>query len=384
MIYLDYAANTPVCEDVLQTFCEVSRRYAANPNSSHQLGREASARLDESTKQIAQLLHVKDSEIIYTSGASESNNLAIRGIAETYKKYGRHIITTYLEHSSVNGAIAALQSAGYEVDYVDITQSGLVDLEHLKELLREDTILVSICHVDSEVGIRQEINKIGQLLLDYPHCFFHVDATQAVGKIPVSLEHIDLLTFAPHKFYGLNGCGVLIKKEAVMLEPIIYGGMSTTPFRSGTPALALIAATEKALTLSMADREARYQYVEGLNQKLREAFQKYPKVRINSTKHSVAFICNISIMGAKSEAFQAALEQDEIYVSTKAACCAPNTVSRPVYALTKDKKAALSTLRISLSHLTSMEDIELFLGCFDSCYRKFVNQEIKDAKISGN
>ncbi len=365
MIYLDYAANTPVSGEVLQTFCEVSRNYIANPNSPYSLGIQAAKRLDEATQQIKELLNVEKSEIIYTSGASESNNLAIKGTALQYKKYGRHIITTYLEHSSVNGAVAALQNMGYEVDYVDITKSGLVDLEHLKELLREDTVLVSICYVDSEVGIRQQINKIAELIKSYPHCFFHVDATQAVGKIPVNFENVDLITFAPHKFYGLNGCGVLIKKQGMLLEPLIHGGISTTPFRSGTPALSLIASTAKALSLAVSELNARYEYVEKLNKKLREALKRYPNVKINSTEQSVPFILNISVKGAKSEDFQAELAANEIYVSTKSACCAPNTASRPVYALTRDKKAALSTLRISLSHLTTVSELDEFLKCFD-------------------
>lgn len=372
MIYLDYAANTPVNDEVLQTFSEVSREYIANPNSTHKLGKLAKERLDKSTKKIAELLKVNENEIIYTSGASESNNLAIKGVAEHYKRNGKHIITTYLEHSSVNGAMAALQNSGYEIDYVDITESGLVDLEHLKELLRDDTILVSICYVDSEVGIMQQVDKIGDIIYKYPHCFFHVDATQAVGKIPVSFSNVDLITFAPHKFYGLNGCGVLIKKDGVILEPLIHGGISTTSFRSGTPALNLIAATEKALFLVCSEMETRYEYVKSLNKKLRESLMKYPRVRINSTINSIPFILNISITKINTEQFKMVLEEHDIYVSTKSACCAPNTVSRPVYAITKDKKISLSTLRISLSHLTSLQDIELFLEYFDDCYKKLV------------
>jgi len=372
MIYLDYAANTPANEEVIKVFSDVSREYIANPNSAHQLGILAKTRLNESTKKIASLLNVLESEIIYTSGASESNNLAIKGAAEQYKRYGKHIITTYLEHSSVNGAMQTLQNLGYEVDYVDITQSGLVDLDHLKELLRDDTILVSVCYIDSEVGIMQQVDKIAEILSDNPHCFFHVDATQAVGKIPASFSNIDLITFTPHKFYGLNGCGVLIKKEGILLEPLIHGGISTTPFRSGTPALGLIAATEKALSLAYTDMRIRYEYVKSLNENLRESFNNYPGIKINSTINSVPFILNISITNTNTEVFRAALEEYEIYVSTKSACCAPNTVSRPVYALTKDRKTALSTLRISLSHLTSAQDIDLFLKCFDECYRKLV------------
>jgi len=372
MIYLDYAANTPVDQEVLQTFYDTSINYSANPNSTHKLGRDSKARIDSSTKQIAGLLDVKESEIIYTSGASESNNLAIKGIVNNYKKNGKHIITTYLEHSSVIGATAYLQSIGYEVDFVDILDSGLVDLDHLKQLLRQDTVLVCISYVDSEVGIKQPIEKIGELLSSYNNCFFHVDATQAIGKIPVSLTNIDLMSFAPHKFYGLNGCGVLIKKENIILEPLIHGGVSTTAFRSGTPALSLIASIEKALTLALPNIEVRYDYVSLLNSKLRQALSKYSNITINSTHVSTPFVLNISIKGVKGLEFQQALEEYDIYVSTKSACSQPNTVSRPVYAITKDKKIALSTLRISLSHLTTMEELDVFLECFDKCYKKIV------------
>ncbi len=374
MIYLDYAANTPADEQVINTFSNVSREFIANPNSTHELGRLAVERLNKSTEKIAQLLGVSEDEIIYTSGASESNNTAIKGIAGQNKKYGRHVITTFLEHSSVNGAVGYLQNNGFEVDYVEIGSDGLVDLDNLKELLRDDTILVSICYVDSEAGITQQINKIGEILKAYPHCCFHVDATQAVGKIPVSFENVDLATFAPHKFYGLNGCGVLIKKEKVILEPLIHGGISTTSFRSGTPALGMIAAAEKALTLAYENLEQRLNYVSGLNAKLRNALKKYPKVKINSNENSVPFILNISMNKVNTEKFKAELENFDVYVSTKSACCAPNTASRPVYAMTKDRKRALSTLRISLSHLTGENDIDVFLDAFDKCYKKFERQ----------
>ncbi|WP_058485770.1 cysteine desulfurase family protein [Defluviitalea phaphyphila] len=372
MIYLDYAATTPVNEEVLKTFYDISKSYIGNPNSTHKLGQEAKSCLDLSTKKIAEILKVKESEIIYTSGATEANNLAIKGIANEYKRYGKHIISTYLEHSSVTGPLTALQNQGFEIDYVDVLDNGLVDLEHLKELLREDTILVSIGYVDSEVGIKQDINEIGKILLSYPNCFFHVDATQAIGKIPVSFENIDLISFAPHKFYGLNGIGILIKKENVLLEPLIHGGISTTIFRSGTPNLALIASAEKAISLANMDIENKYQYVKNLNQRLQQSLKEYSKVRINSTDKSIPYILNISIKGISTTNFQKELENYDIYVSTKSACCAPNTPSRPVYAITKDRKLALSTLRISLSHYTTMEDIDTFLDCFDKCYKKLV------------
>lgn len=372
MIYLDYAANTPVDKEVLRTFCEVTNGFIANPNSSHKLGTLAKSRLEQSTKIIAEIMNVKASEIIYTSGATESNNLAIKGVANAYKKTGKHIITTYLEHSSVTGTVMALQELGFEVDFVDILDNGQVDLEHLKELLRDDTILVSICYVDSELGIKQSIDEIGEILSKYPNCYFHVDATQAVGKISVSLSLVDLMTFAPHKFYGLNGCGILIKKENVLLQPIIHGGTSTTVFRSGTPMLALGAAAEKALNIAVAEIQPRYDYVNRLNKKLREALAKYPKVKINSPVNAVPFILNFSINGIKSLDFREELEKYDIFLSTKSACSTPNTLSRPVYAVTKDKKAALSSLRISLSHLTTSDEIESFTACFDKSYKKLV------------
>lgn len=372
MIYLDYAANTPADEQVINIFSEVSRNFIANPNSSHKLGLLASERLKESTKKIAELLNVQENEIIYTSGASESNNLAIKGIAGQYKKYGKHMITTYLEHSSVNGAVEYLKNNGYEVDYADIDADGRVDLQSLKSLIRKDTILISICCVDGEVGIEQPIDEIIRLISDYPNCYFHTDATQAIGKVPASFANVDLVTFAPHKFYGLNGCGVLIKKENVLLEPLIHGGVSTTPFRSGTPSLNMIVATEKALSLAYESLDERYNYVKNINLKVKNELKKYKDVMINSTEYSVPYILNISINKVNTEQFKAALEDHDIFVSTKSACCAPNTVSRPVYALTKDRKRALSTLRISLSHLTSEADIAVFLEKFDECYKKFV------------
>ncbi len=372
MIYLDYAANTPADEQVINTFCEVSKKYMANPNSSHKLGLLAAESLREATGNIARMLNVKENEIIYTSGASESNNLAIKGIAGQYKKFGKHIITTYLEHSSVNGAMEYLKNNGYEIDYVEINSNGLIDLQSLKDLIRNDTILISICYVDGEVGITQPINEIANMLSDYNHCYFHVDATQAVGKIPLSFDNVDLATFAPHKFYGLNGCGVLLKKENVLLEPLIHGGISTTAFRSGTPALNMIKSIETALSLAYSNLNEKYDYVKNINLKIRNKIEKYNNVRINSTEYSVPYILNISINKVNTEQFKTSLEEFEIYVSTKSACCAPNTVSRPVYAITKDRKRALSTLRISLSHLTSEDDVDKFLEKFDICYNKYV------------
>ena len=200
MIYLDYSATTPVNDQVLESYIKASQNFIGNPNSLHRLGIEANQLINDATEQVANLLHIRPSEIIYTSGSSESNNTAIKGIALKYQNRGKHIITTELEHSSVIAPLQYLMDLGFEVDFVKLDSNGKIDLEHLKSLLREDTILVTIASVSSELGILQPIEEIGKLLKEYPKCFFHVDLTQSIGKVNLSLENIDLASFSAHKF----------------------------------------------------------------------------------------------------------------------------------------------------------------------------------------
>lgn len=370
MIYLDYAAATPVDKEVLSRYIEVTNKYFANPNSSHRLGQEANNIIQEATKKIASSLKIDPDEIIYTSGASESNNLAIKGIAERYKNFGRHILISSLEHNSIVSSATRLQEQGFEVELLPINQEGLIDLNILKNKIREDTILVSICTVDSEIGLKQPIEEIGKILKNYPNCHFHTDATQAMGKIPLDLQNIDLLTFAPHKFYGLTGIGVLIKKKNTSLRPQIDGGKSSTVYRSGTPETANIAALETALSISLATRKERYRIVEELYNSLKEKLLTYPKVTINNTKNSIPYTLNFSIKGVKAIEVQQQLEKNKIYVSTKTSCCPIATPSKLVYALTKDKNKASSSIRVSLSHLTTKKEIEIFISIFDKIYKE--------------
>lgn len=375
-IYLDYAANTPVQKEVLDVFNEITLDYFANPNSTHNLGKNANKKIDETTNNILNLLKKETNinegaEIIYTSGASESNNLAIKGVAKVYKENGKHIISTFLEHSSVSSPLSYLKEEGYEIDIVNITSEGKVDIEHFKNLLRNDTILVSICYVDSEVGIVQPIKEIAKILKDYPNCFLHVDCTQAIGKIKVDLKDVDLISFAPHKFYGLNGFGGLIKRKEIVLEPLINGGASTSIYRSGTPVIGQICAMEKALQIAFDNFNKRQKYVIDLNENLRNSLLDYKDMKINTISKENPFILNISVNGIKATDFKEKLEEYGVCVSIKSACTITITPSRIVMAMTHDRKRALSSWRISLSHLTTDEEIDEFLKIFDKCYKYF-------------
>lgn len=370
MIYLDYSATTPVDKRVLNTFNKVCLEYPGNSNSLHKLGMNSKELEDYSTNKISELLKLKNSEIIYTSGASESNNHIIKGVATKYQNRGKHIITTYLEHSSILSTVNYLSSQGFIVDYVKIKDDGLVDLEHLKQLLTNDTILVSIAAIDSELGIRQPIEEIANILKEYPKCFFHSDCTQALGKIDIDFNLLDFASCSIHKIYGMKGIGLLIKKKNIIIDNLIHGGKSTTSYRSGTPALPLIVSSMKAIDLIMPNIKDNYKYVENLQKKVINNLQKYKDLSINSTSNSIPHIINISLNNIKPETFIHALDQYDIFISTRSACSTTNTMSDSVYATTKDRNKATHSLRISLSHLTTEEEINTFLNTFDICYKK--------------
>jgi len=287
-----------------------------------------------------------------------------------YKNRGKHIITTFLEHSSVIGPLNYLSNLGFEVDFVKINDNGQVDLEHLKSLMRDDTILVSICAVDSEIGLVQPIKEIRKIIDDYPKCFLHVDCTQAIGKINIDFNDIDLASISAHKFYGLKGIGMLIKKENILLEPLIHGGKSTTAFRSGTPALPLIVSMMRALELIIPNVDKNYKYVSKLNKMIIDGLKEYENVHINSTDISIPHTINFSLKNIKPETFLHALAEHNIFISTKSACSTSDSMSNAVYALSKDREISNSSLRISLSYLTSEDEIKEFLKVFADVYQK--------------
>ena len=368
MLYLDYSANTPVDEAVLQCFCDAERRYPGNANAHHQAGAAAKAAINEATRSIARCLGAPPAGIIYTSGASEANNLAVKGLAALGGTTGRHILSTPLEHSSVSGSLEALQKQGYEVELLDILPDGTVDLADLKQRLRPDTVLVAVTAVDSELGVVQPIAEIAALLKAHPNCHFHVDATQAVGKIPVQFEGMDTMSLTAHKFYGLNGIGVLVKRLGLALPPLIHGGKSTTPYRSGTPTVALACSLALALEKATAELPTRTATVRSLNDRLRTELVCYPKVRINSPANAVPHILNLSVQGVKGTMFQRELGAHEVCVSVKSACSSDGLPSRAVLAVSQDRRNALASWRISLSHLTTEEEVTGFLYAFADCY----------------
>ena len=264
-----------------------------------------------------------------------------------------------------------MQEQGFEVELIPVNHDGLIDIETLKQMLRPDTILVSVCSVDSEIGLKQPIEEIGKLLKDYPNCVFHSDASQSIGKVDIDYSNVDLVTITPHKFYGLPGISILIKKQNISLKPQINGGKSTTIYRSGTPELASIVACDKALSLALKNEKENYEYVSKLNKTIKDKLKKYKNITINSKESSIPFTINFSIKGIKSINIQNYLENEEIYVSTKTSCCPIETPSKLVYALTNDKGLSTSSIRVSLSELTTEEEINIFLKEIDNLYKEY-------------
>ena len=375
MVYLDYSATTQVDKEVLESFNKTCLDFIGNLNSLHKLGVMARNLESQATKQIAELLNVDFNSIIYTSGATEANNTAIKGICYKYQNRGKHIITTKLEHSSVNETLSFLEKQGFIIDYVETDEFGLVTIDNLKKIMRDDTILVCINWVNSETGVKQPIEKIGEFLKN-TKAFFHVDATQIIGKQKVSLENIDTCSISAHKFYGLKGIGLLIKKPSISLEPLIHGGKSTTKYRSGTPALPLIVSISKALRLALNDIDKKYLKVKENNTYLKEHLKNYPNLFINSNIYSIPHILNISVLNIKPETLLHALENEDIYVSTGSACSSGSGINQAILEVTKSEKQASFGIRISLSSLTTQKELDYFLEKFAEIYQKL---ELKNA-----
>ncbi len=377
MIYLDYSATTPVNPEVLDSLVKVSRDYIGNPNSMHNLGVKSRALLKSATRQIADCLNVKMEEIIYTSGATEANNTALLGVALRYKNRGNHIILSKLEHPSEYVLANYLENLGFRISYVNNDSDGLIDLDDLKSLITDKTILVSIVGVNSEVGVRQPLKTIRQIIKkENPNTIFHSDLTQALGKVSINLNDVDLASFSGHKIYGPKGIGLLYKSEKVDIVPLIHGSSKDFPLRAGTPPLPLIVALSKAIRLCLIDLDKKELYVKKLNEKIVDDLSHYPNLKFNNTKYSIYNVINISLMDIKPESFVHAMEDHEVYISTNTACSS-GELSTSVMALYGDKKRAMTTIRISLSCNTTMDEVNKFLTFFHGEYQRFIRLKSK-------
>ena len=369
MVYLDYSATTPVLPEVLDSYNKVTEEYFGNPNSLHSLGIKSHELLESATKQVAELLGVKESEFVFTNGATMSNNMALIGTALTYRRYGNHIAVSTMEHPSIYGICKYLEKIGFIIDYIRVTNEGVIDFEDLKNKITKETILVSICAVNSETGARQPLKTVRQVLRkNNENCIFHSDMTQAIGKVPINVSDVDLATISGHKIYGPKGIGLLYKNRNLVLTPIMYGA-EDNDLTPGTPALPLIVAFSKALRLALKDIQGKDAIVRKYQEKILAHLSEYPNIKINSSKYCIPHILNISLMNIKPETFIHALEQDEIYVSSNTAC-SKGKLSQSVMAMYDDLRRAETTIRISLSHLTMPAEIDEFLNSFDKHYQE--------------
>ncbi len=369
MIYLDYSATTPVDLDVFDTLSKVTKNYIGNPNSMHSLGQKSMELLESATKQIADIFGVNPTEIIYTGGSTESNNMAIIGAALANHKKGKHIIVSKLEHPSIYVICDYLKSIGFEISYVKNDKDGLIDFDDLKSLVREDTILVSISAVNSEIGIRQPLKMIRQIIKkENIGTIFHSDMTQAIGKVSVNMHDVDLASASGQKIFGPKGIGFLYKSSMIKLTPLLYGSTKES-INPGTPPLPLIAALSKAVRLANSNLEKKERFVSLLNEKIINTLNKYPNILFNKTKYSIPHILNISVMDVMPEVLVHALASHEIYVSSNTACSS-GEVSNAVLAVYNDLNRAKHTIRISLSHVTTTEEINRFLEVFRTEYEK--------------
>ena len=362
MLYFDHCATTPPHEEVTAAVGEVMQRYFGNPSSIHRIGLDAERLLERAREQIAGLFRTEKETIIFTSGGTESNNLAIIGSALQYRRRGNHIVTTEIEHPSVYECCRHLQRIGFEVTFVKPDAQGVVQAESVLDAVRDDTILVSVMHVNNEIGTIQPVRKIGEALKGRHRTLFHVDAVQSVGKLPVFPEQwgIDLLSVSAHKVRGPKGAGLLYKRKTIELQPVLFGGGQEQGLRSGTENVPAIVGMAKALRMAIERQEEASRHMYGLRGQLLERIADIPGIVLNGSLTDAApHIVNLSLPGLKSEVIVHALEEYGIYLSTKSACSSgEDRPSRVLLAAGADPERASSGIRISFSPDHTAEDIE--------------------------
>ena len=371
MVYLDYAAATPVLPEVLDSYNKVTEDFFGNPESLHSYGGKSRELLESANQQIAELLGIDKSEFVYTSGSSEANNIAIMGACLSYKRYGNRICVSKLEHPSMLGICKHLEKAGFYIDYVDVTNEGLVDFDDLKNKVTPETILVSISAVNSETGVRQPLKSIRQVIRKQnPNVIFHSDMTQAIGKVAMRIDDVDMATISSNKIYGPMGIGLLYINKNLRLTPVMFGAHDGE-LKPGTVPLPLVVSFAKALRLALKDLPKKEEMIRKYRDKVIDHLNDYNGIKINTSKYCIPHILNISIIGVQPETFIHAMEQDEIYLSSNTACYSGRP-SPSVMAMYKDEERSKSSIRISLSHLTLPSEINQFLESFSRHYEELM------------
>jgi cysteine desulfurase len=362
-IYLDYAATTPLDPRVLEAMMPYMTEHFGNPNSIHSFGREARRAIDEAREKIAQLLNCQPSEIVFTSGGTESDNLALRGVAEAYRHKGNHIVTTVIEHHAVLRTCKALEDMGFFVTYLPVDEHGLVSPEQVAEAVNERTILVSVMHANNEIGTIEPIAEIVRAVKEKrPDTIVHTDAVQTVGHIPVDIQElgVDLLSFSAHKFYGPKGIGGLFVRKGVRLVPQITGGGQERNRRSGTENVAAIVGMAKALELAVEEMPTELPRLQALRDELiTGVLSRIPETRLNG--HPTLRLphnANFSFRGIEGEALLLQLDLNGIAASSGSACSSGSLEpSHVLLALGLDYELAIGSLRITLGRFTTREHI---------------------------
>jgi cysteine desulfurase len=394
MYYFDHCASTPPHEDVIRTMTEVMALHYANPSSLHRGGAEAGKLLDRAREVIARLFDTDPGEWVFTSGGTESNNLAIAGAARRYRGRGAHLITTAIEHPSVYDTFGMLEREGFRVTYLPVDGNGIVSAADVDAALTDDTTLVSVMHVNNEVGSVQPIAEIGRLLANRRQTLFHVDGVQSVGKLPVRLREwdVDLFSASAHKVNGPRGVGLLYVRSGVELTPLMAGGGQERGLRPGTENVAAIVAAAKAFRLAVESQPARAERMYRLRARLLSCIEGIPELALNGASDGAApdapvplepkaapHIVNFSYPGMKPEVFVHMLEKHRILASTKSACSSrEDKPSRVIEAMGADRERASSGIRISFGD--EHGDAELEWLC--SMIRKVV-QKLKPLERKG-
>ncbi len=375
MIYFDNSATTKPYPEALATYTEVATRIWGNPSSLHNLGSQATRILEASRKQIAELIGKKAEEIYFTSGGTEGDNWILKGVAFEKAPYGKHIIVSDIEHPAIKESAAWLKTQGFEVDYAPVDARGFVKVDALANLLRPDTTLVSVMAVNNEIGSIQPIHDIAALLEDRPTVSFHVDAVQALAKVATEVylpERVDFATFSSHKFHGLRGVGFVYIKEGKKITPLLTGGGQEKEMRSTTENVAGIAATAKALRLTMENQEAFASKTQQMKEVIRKELANYPDVTVFSGEdHFAPHILTFGIKGVRGEVVVHAFEEFDIYISTTSACS--SKAGKPagtLIAMGVDKSIAQTAVRLSLDLENDMSQVEQFLTKFKLIYEQ--------------